>query len=139
MKALLILADAVNESDGKLNLLGAGWTQASTRLANVGIAVWFSLGPAELDVEHEWQLELVDAEGSTVSLATPSGQVEAIGVTGQLTVGAPEDYDGQSTLDIPVAVNVGPLELPAPGRYAWRLTVDGGGEAAAERDFLATS
>lgn len=44
---------------------------------------------------------------------------------GDFEVGRPPGLTPGSDIDLPLAVNVGPLPLPPGARYTWRLQIDG--------------
>ena len=57
------------------------------------------------------------------SRTTRSGE-QAVAFGGEFEVGRPPGLKPGTPLDFPVAVNSTPLPLE-PGRYEWRLTIDG--------------
>ena len=86
----MLLADYAAVSDGKLTIVGGGWSQTGPEPASFGIGLLI--------------------------------QVVAFG--GEFEVGRPPGLKPGTPLDFPVAVNSTPLPLE-PGRYEWRLTIDG--------------
>ena len=118
----MLLADAAQVSDGKLYILGGGWS-VSSGVTPMAIAMKIEVPWDQTNRGHAWMLELVTEDGTAAAPASPEG-APPIRVTGQFEVGRPPGLRPGTPLDVPVAVNVGAFAL-APGRYVWRLTVDG--------------
>lgn len=138
MQATLLLADYAVVQDGKLNLIGAGWTVISggDRAVPIGIGVIFAVPWDQANQPHEFQIKLVDEDGKQAMFQTnPEGPGEPLIIPGQFEVGRPPGVPPGTTLQSVIAINLGPLPLP-PGRgYAWRLELDGNPEALAVRPF----
>lgn len=127
MKATLLLADYAVVSDGKLTIVGGGWSQTGPEPAPFGIGLLIQVPWDQSNTPHTFQVELLDADGEPVVLETdevdePDDQPVAFG--GDFEVGRPPGLKPGTPLDFPVAMNSTPLPLE-PGRYEWRLTIDG--------------
>jgi len=59
-----------------------------------------------------------------VRFETPEGS-QIIEVRGDFSATAPEDVPVGTPVDVPIAVNFGPIPLSDGARYAWRMMVDG--------------
>ena len=94
----MLLADYAVVADGKLTIVGGGWSQTGPEAAS------FADG-APIAFDEEEQTEQIVAFG------------------GEFEVGRPPGLKPGTPLDFPVAVNSTPLPLE-PGRYEWRLTID---------------
>ena len=71
------------------------------------------------------RLELLDADGHAVEVETDDGLQPVVFFDDvPFEVGRPAGLKPGTPLDFPVAVNSGPVPLE-PGRYEWRLTIDG--------------
>jgi hypothetical protein len=68
-------------------------------------------------------VELVDSDGAEVVLEDDDDE-QTVAFGGEFEVGRPPGLKPGTPLDFPVAVNSTPLPLE-PGRYEWRLTIDG--------------
>ena len=68
--------------------------------------------------------QLLDADGASVVVETPEEDDQQVAFGGEFEVGRPPGLKPGTPLDFPVAVNSTPLPLE-PGRYEWRLTIDG--------------
>jgi len=100
----MILCDSAQVADGKLYILGGGWSLTGPDPAPSAIAMKLEIDWNEADSPHHWELYLEDADGHPVLVPGPD-----------------------SPIDLPLAVSVGPLPLEAGTRYAWRLVMDGEG------------
>lgn len=121
MRVTMLLADAAQEVNGKLYVLGGGWSVTGPALPPMSIAVKLDVPWLESERPHEFGLELVDEDGRAV----PAGEAGTVRVEGTFEVGRPVGVPEGSDVDFAFVVNIPPFPLP-PGRYAWRLSVDGG-------------
>jgi hypothetical protein len=123
MKVTMLLADHAQAAEGKLNIIGAGWTVVGPGPAPFAIAILFEVPWDRANEQHAFRLELVDSDGDAVVVATPDGE-EALVIEGQFEVGRPPGIKRGTPLPFPLAINMGPQPIPPGGRYEWRLTVD---------------
>jgi len=136
MRATLLLCDAAQvDPAGKVHMLGAGWTVvgAAPGLPLPGHAVVVLVHvPWHLTEQvHQLRLRLEDADGRGVALGSPDDPrpvVHEQPLVARRPAGAPEGID----IDVPVVVAMGPGMPLAPGRYAWRLEIDG----ATQEDWM---
>lgn len=126
MKATLILADYAVVSDGKLTVVGGGWSQTGPDPSAFGIGLLIQVPWDQANTVHSFSVELLDADGNPVAFETEEGEQQPVAFGGEFEVGRPPGLKPGTPLDFPVAVNSTPLPL-APGRYEWRLTIDGQG------------
>ena len=121
-RVTLLLAQAVNEAGGLLNVLGAGWNRVTNGLPYAIAAIvempWESAG-----VHHRFRLELLDADGKPVLTDGPDGEV-AVMVEGGFDVAPQPGVERGSPLNQPIAINL-PPQVVEPGRYEWRFELDG--------------
>jgi hypothetical protein len=122
MKATMLLADYAVVSDGKLTIVGGGWSQTGPEPASFGIALLIQVPWDQANTLHSFSVELLDADGVAVVLETPEDE-QAVAFGGEFEVGRPPGLKPGTPLDFPVAMNSTPLPLEA-GRYEWRLTID---------------
>jgi hypothetical protein len=123
MKVTMLLADHAQASEGKLNIIGAGWTVVGPDPAPFAIAILFEVPWDRANEEHAFRLELVDTDGNPVLVPTPEGE-EPLMIQGQFEVGRPPGVKRGTALPFPLALNMGPQPIAPGGRYEWRLTVD---------------
>ena len=124
MKATLLLADYAVVSDGKLTIVGGGWSQTGPEPAPFGIGLLIQVPWDQSNTRHTFQVELLDADGEPVELETDEDDEQPVAFGGDFEVGRPPGLKPGTPLDFPVAMNSTPLPLE-PGRYEWRLTIDG--------------
>ena len=123
----MLLADFAQVSDGKLTVVGGGWSLTGPEPAPFGIAILIRVPWDQANQRHVMRLELLDADGNAVETDAESGDGEEPIVFFDdvpFEVGRPAGLKPGTPLDFPVAINSGPVLL-APGRYEWRLTIDG--------------
>jgi hypothetical protein len=125
VKATLLLADYAVVSDGKLTIVGGGWSQTGPEPGSFGIGLLIQVPWDQANARHVFSVELLDADGAPVSFESDEGEDEQpVAFGGEFEVGRPPGLKPGTPLDFPVAVNSTPLPLEA-GRYEWRLTIDG--------------
>lgn len=122
MKVTLLLCDFAQAVQGKLYVLGGGW---SIKGANspMAIALKIEVPWSEANRRHRWALELRDAEGQGVEVNTPEGK-QPVRLEGQLEVGRPAGLPEGTPLDSATAINMGPMPLEPGSRYEWRLSIN---------------
>jgi hypothetical protein len=123
MKATMLLADYAVVSDGKLTIVGGGWSQTGPEAAPFGIALLIQVPWDQSNTPHSFTVELLDADGAAVVLEGLEEEEQAVAFGGEFEVGRPPGLKPGTPLDFPVAMNSTPLPLE-PGRYEWRLTID---------------
>ena len=119
MRVLLMLADAAQVADNKLFILGGGLTIIPATPAPLAIAAKIDVPWDRADRRHDWQLELLDADGMPVMMND-----QPVLVQGQFEVNRTEQSLEGTALPMPLAVNFGGLLLPAGQRFVWRLVID---------------
>ena len=122
IEAVLILADAAQASpDGKVSMLGAGWSQTSSPTAPHAVVGLIKVPWDRANIKLPMHLILVDADGGPVLVDVPDGPTkQKIEFEGDLEVGRPPGMPHGSPIDASLAISVGSLPLP-PGRYVWDL------------------
>lgn len=119
-----MLCDAAQVAAGKLFILGGGWSVTGPEPAPSAIAVKIEIDWNEAENNHHWELFLSDEDGVPLIIPTPEGD-QPVEVRGDFEVGRPEGSIPGSPVDLPLAVNIGPLPLEQGKRYVWRLVIDG--------------
>jgi hypothetical protein len=120
----MLLCDSAQVADGKLYILGGGWSITGPMPVPSAVAVKLEVDWHELTREHHWELFLEDADGRPVTLETPEG-AQPVEARGDFVVGQPEGVAEGAPVDVPIAINLGPLPLQPASRYTWRFVVDG--------------
>lgn len=114
LNAILLLCDAAQVVDGKLYILGGGWSrivQIQPPL-NMALAVRILIPWHEANKRHHFEARLINQDGVLVIL--PQGPVI---IPGQIEVGRPVGLKAGASLDTSIAINVA-IDLK-PGTYRW--------------------
>lgn len=117
-----MLADAAQESNGKLYVMGGGWSIAGPGPVTMALAIKIEVPWDQANKRHHWRALLQTEDGEPVVLPSPGGE-QSVEITGEFEVGRPPGHIEGTPLDLPLAINVSNLPLP-PGRYEWRFTID---------------
>jgi Family of unknown function (DUF6941) len=133
MKVTMLLADYVQVSDGKLTVIGGGWSLTGPDPAPFGIAILVHVPWDLANRRHTLRLELVDADGTAVMMPSQDGgegdEAPIVFLDDvEFEVGRPAGIKPGTPLEVPLAVNSGPLPLEPGGRYEWRLSINGEGD-----------
>ena len=120
----MLLADSAHVADGKLYILGGGWSVTGPDATPSAVAMKVMVDWHEFNIDHHWELFIEDADGQPVCFDTPEGP-QAIEVRGDFSATAPEGVPVGTPVDVPIAVNFGPIPLEAGSRYSWRMVIDG--------------
>jgi hypothetical protein len=128
MDATIILCDAAEVSNGKLYVLGGGWTHLlkPNQLTNVALAIIVRVPMDEAGRQHKLEVSLLKDDGEPVRLGDDPVRVE-----GAFEVARTAGVKAERELIAPVAVQFG-LML-SPGDYVWELQING--ERAAQASF----
>jgi hypothetical protein len=70
MRVTMLLADAAQEVNGKLYVLGGGWSVTGPDLPPMAIAIKLDVPWSAANVQHAFALELIDEDGRAVPAAT---------------------------------------------------------------------
>ena len=124
MKVTMMLADAAQAVNGKLYILGGGWSLIGPDPTVSAIALKIEVDWNDANRRHQFHLELLDADGQAVRLPTPEGE-QTVEVRGDFEVGRPAGLIPGTPLDAAIAINIGPLPLTPGRRFVWRVTING--------------
>ncbi len=120
----MLLADSAQVADGKLFILGGGWSIIGPEPTPSAVAIKVGVDSHEFNTPHHWELYLEDADGQPVSFESPDGP-QFIEVRGDFSATTPPDIPDGTPVDVPIAVNFGPIPLVIGSRYTWRMVIDG--------------
>jgi hypothetical protein len=104
--------------------MGGGWNltgPAPTALALAGI---LELDWDEANEPKAFRIELLTEDGQPVVVPTPTGDRPVV-IEANVEVGRPPGTRRGSLFNIPIAINVGALPIPAGGGYVWRFSIGG--------------
>ncbi len=120
----MMLCDAAQVSDGKLHLLGGGWTVTGPGPVPSAIAIIVEVPWDQANTEIPFALQLSDADGQPVMQPGPVGPTPVL-VEAQIEVGRPPGVPAGTPLSVPLAIGIPPLELPPGHRFSWQLALNG--------------
>lgn len=124
MKVTLLLADAAQAVQGKLYILGGGWSITGPDPIPSAIALKIEVPWTATNRKHRLQLKLLDADGQPVRVPTQAGE-HSVELDGDFEVGRPTGIPEGSPLDVVLAINIGPLPLQPDRRYEWKCFING--------------
>jgi hypothetical protein len=127
VKVTMLLADYAQVADGKLTVVGGGWSITGPEPVPFGIAILVHVPWDQANRRHVMRLELLDTDGVPVTVETEEGAEEPIVFFDdvEFEVGRPAGVKPGTPLELPLTINSGPLPLVPGGRYEWRLSIDG--------------
>jgi hypothetical protein len=124
LRATLLLADAAQSVDGKLYILGGGWSITGPGPAQMAIAIKLDVPWDQANRKHTMRLELLTEDGEPVTLRTGDAEDARIELSGDFEVGRPAGLRPGTDIDFSLALNLGPLPLEPGRRFVWRLFID---------------
>lgn len=120
--AQLILCDAAQaDPNGKIHMLGAGWSLTTSPTAPAAVAALIKVPWDRANQKIDLHLRLLSADGEPVSIEAPLGRQE-LSTRGQIEVGRPAGLEPGSEIDAAFVLTVPSLPL-VPGRYQWQLDI----------------
>ncbi len=125
MKVAMMLADHAEVVNGKLYIMGGGWSVTGPQPAPSAIAIKIEVPWTAANQKHSMRLELVDADFRPVLTLGPNGTKVPIVIDAAFEAGRAPGLLPGSPLDVPFAVNIGPIPLNSGERFIWRLSIDG--------------
>lgn len=123
MKVTMLLADSAQAVEGKLFILGGGWSMLGPEPSPIAIAVKVEVPWSDANAKHELRIELVNEDGNAVSIETPIGE-QNVEIRAPFEVGRPPGLPHGTPLDLCLAVNLGAIPLEPGRRYAFMLYID---------------
>jgi hypothetical protein len=120
MRATMLLCDAAEQVNGKLYILGGGWSIifAPGIPTSVTLAVKLSVPWDQTNRPLHVKASLVTEDGESVDLGQGPVQAE-----GDVEVGRPAGIKPGTEIDLPFVLPFGGLAF-TPGGYVWLLEVD---------------
>src|SRR2546430_12873834 len=110
MKVTLMIADFARVADGKLDVIGGGWSMMNAQGPfGFFVAALFQIPWDRTNQKHAFRLELLDADGRPV--ATPDG-VESIRIDGEFEAGGAPGPQSRGAAGAPRAGAVRPVDTP---------------------------
>ncbi|MEO8293153.1 MAG: hypothetical protein ABI635_08435 [Actinomycetota bacterium] len=133
LEATMLLCDWAEALQGKLYVMGGGWTQLTLNnptVTGMTLAITIAVPWDRTNMKLPLLIELVTEDGAPV--VKEDG--EAVLVEGQIEAGRPPGSKPGASFVSPLAIRVGGFTLE-PGAYSWRLKI--GDEELAHASFTA--
>jgi hypothetical protein len=121
IKAVVLLGDYAVVPDGKLSIIGAGWTFTGPDPVPSGLGLVIEVPWDQANRRHTWSLFLKDSDGNVFT--DDAGNPLELG--GEFEAGRPPGHPAGTPITMTQAINIGPLPLQPGSRYEWVLTIDG--------------
>jgi len=120
-----MLADYAVVADGKLTIVGGGWSTISPNPTPTALAISVKVPWDRTNEKHLMTVRLVDEDGAAfVPHDAPEG-FDGIRFEIPFEVGRAPGIRPGTPMDVAFAINVGPLPLVAGRRYVWEVEVNG--------------
>lgn len=123
MKVTLLLADAAQAIEGKLYILGGGWSVTGPVVGPMAIAMKIEVPWDKANQSHNLKLVLLTQDGQPVKVPTHTGD-RPVELESEFEVGRPPGMKPGTPLDLVLAINLGPLPLAPDSYYVWRCFID---------------
>jgi hypothetical protein len=120
----MMLGEAATMQGGVLNVLGAGWqirTPTADAMSAIGLVL--KVPRKQLGV-HQIRLELLNSEGTIVTVEPPYGPGPMV-IDSTIAVGGLTDQGLKSPVLGAFAIQLPPFPLEEGQEYEWKLHVDG--------------
>lgn len=124
MKLTLLLADWAEVLNGKLYVMGGGWTVTGPAPAPSALAAIVEVDWDETNTEHTARFTLVDGDSQPVTVPTPTGH-EPLFVETKFNVGRPPQSKPGTSFNVPIAINIGPVPIQPGKIHVWRCHLNG--------------
>ncbi len=122
----MLLADAAQAVNGKLYVLGGGWSVAGPGPAPSALAIKIEVDWDQGNKKHQFRIALIDSDGHPVRVPNPvQPEPMTVELSGEFEAGRPAGLKPGTPLDVVLALNFGPIALQPDGRYVWRMWIDG--------------
>ncbi len=122
MNVTLMLGDFARVSEGKLDLLGAGWKLTGPEPSTFGVGIVLEAAPGEFGRTHTLVLELVDEDGQLVPI--PGAEDPLFRLEGEIQIVPPPGQPPALPVVMPLGFNAANVPLPAGRRLEFRLWLD---------------
>jgi hypothetical protein len=123
MKVTLLLADAAEAINGKLYILGGGWSIRDASATPMAIAIKIEVPWTDSNTRHRLRLALFDEDAQPVKVTMPTGD-RPVEINSVFEVGRPPGLKPGTPLDFALAINISALTLRPDTRYVWHCYIN---------------
>lgn len=127
-KITMMLADHAQVAEGKLNVIGAGWTFTGPQPVPFAIAGIIDVPWHETNRQHRFALALQDIDGQPVMAETPMGE-QPLAAEMTFEVGRQPGLRQGAAVPWMFGLNFGPVPLRPGSHYVWTATLNGNGHS----------
>jgi hypothetical protein len=120
VNVIVLLADFAAQSEGKLTLVGGGWTFTGPQPGPTSLGILIEVPWSEANRRHRAVIELQDPDGNPAQIAGDTVRIES-----EFEVGRPPGHPAGVAFNVPIALNFGPIPFEPGHRYVWVVTVNG--------------
>ena len=106
----MMLCDSAQVADGKLYILGGGWSLTGPDPMPSAVAMKVDVGWHEAGSGHHWELYLEDADGQPVMVQTPDG-THPVEVRGEFHVARPDTVPEGTPIDVALSLEPDQVRL----------------------------
>lgn len=124
MKVAMLLADYAEVVNGKLYIMGGGWSVTGPVPMPSAVAVKVEVPWTAANQKHLLKLELLDADSKPVLIPIDGEEIKPVKIETTFEIGRAPGIIPGSPLDVPFAINIPPLPLELGRRYVWRLSIN---------------
>lgn len=124
MKVTLLLADYAQEVNGKLYIVGGGWSITGSEGGPLALTGKIEVPWDQANRQHHIEFILQHEDGQPVRNEAGS----PVRIEGDFEVGRPPGLKAGTPIDMPFAFNIARPKLEPFQRYEWRLKIDGDGQ-----------
>jgi hypothetical protein len=125
----MLLADFAQVSEGKLNIIGGGWSVTGPGPCNGAVAIQIKIPWDQTNRRHKFELTLLDGDSNPILLQpNPEAEGQPLQIAGEFEVGRPPGVLAGSSIEHHVAFNFVELPLPPGRRLMWELRINGRAE-----------
>lgn len=117
----MLLCDYAEAINGKLYIMGGGWTICPSGHRNMAIAIRVLVPWSETNIRHKLSLMLQDDGGNVIELGDPPQKVLH---EGSFEVGRPPGVPAGTELDFTAVMGFLGLPLESGKKYRWQLEID---------------
>ncbi len=120
-----MLANWAEVQANLLYAMGIGWTNTGPGTTQFAIAAVLEVEWDETNRPLQLVFEILDVDGQPFLVTTPAGDQQPFQVSAQIAVGRPPDAAPGTKFNLPVAVNVQPLQFQPGRQYVVRASING--------------
>jgi hypothetical protein len=126
VKVTFLLADSAQVVNGKLYILGGGWSLTGPDVGPMALAVKIDVPWTAANQKHTFEIHLLSEDGQPPPMIIEGKEgTGEVRFDGSFEVGRPPGLPAGTDIDTALAVQLGPLPLLPGHGYVWQLQIDG--------------